>query len=103
MPVWIVSLIALIAGSVVKALLFVLGYMLFRALVLVGFSYVIYQGLDGYVSRHYGKIKALIGQLPDFVLTSLSIMKFDVYLSIVLSAIILRFSVKVASKLTFFG
>lgn len=103
MPVWIVSLIALIAGSVVKALLFVVGYMLFRALVLVGFSYVIYQGLDTYIGRHYTKLKALIGQLPDFVLTSLSIMKFDVYLSIVLSAIILRFSVKAASKLTFFG
>lgn len=103
MPVWIVGIISLIAGSIIKALLFVVGFMLFRVLLLLGFSYVIYQGADKYVLSHYDKIKAMIGQLPDFVLQSLALAKVDIFISIVISAIILRFSVKFASKITFFG
>lgn len=103
MPVWIVSLIALIAGSVVKALLFVLGYMVFRFLTLLGFSYVIYKGMDTYVFKHYDKIKSWFSGMPDFVLSSLGILKLDVYISIVISAIVLRFSLKLASKITLFG
>lgn len=103
MPVWIASLISMIVAAIAKALLFIAGYMLFKLLLLMGFSYVIYKGMDIFITHYYAQIKSLFSFLPEFVLTSLSILQFDVYISIIISAMILRFTLNVASRMTFFS
>lgn len=102
MPAFIYGAITLLVGAIVKALVFIAGFLLFKLLLLMGFSYVIYKGMDAYIFSQYDKIKGLFGQIPDFVVVSLALLNFDVYISILISAMILRFSIDIASRMTFF-
>ena len=90
-------------GGLAKALLFLLAFMVFRLLALIGFSYVIYKGFDIYAQGVLQKIMAQFGHLPEFILQMLSMAQFDVFLSIIFSAYVLKFSIKGASKITMLG
>ena len=68
-------------GGLAKALLFLLAFMVFRLLALIGFSYVIYKGFDIYAQGVLQKIMAKFGHLPEFILQMLSMAQFDVFLS----------------------
>lgn len=102
-PLLGVGLISVIVGGVAKAFLFVMAFFVFRLLALIGFSYITYQGLDYLGDWFFNKIKDQITQLPEFIVSSLSIAKFDVALSIIFSAYVLRMSIRTASKITLFG
>ncbi|WP_298079077.1 DUF2523 family protein [uncultured Cardiobacterium sp.] len=90
-------------GGLAKAFLFLLAFMVFRLLALIGFSYVIYKGFDIYAQGVLQKIMAQFGHLPEFILQMLSMAQFDVFLSIIFSAYVLKFSIKGASKITMLG
>ena len=96
-------LLVKLLGGLAKALLFLLAFMVFRLLALIGFSYIIYKGFDSYAQGILQKIIAQFGHLPEFILQMLSLMQFDVFLSIIVSAYALKFSIKGASKITLLG
>lgn len=96
-------LVALIFGSIVKAMMWLLGFQIFKLLTLIGFSVITYQGVDFFIQKIYGYIRGEINQLPDFILQSLSVARFDVYISIILSAYAIKFSIRTAKSMQLFG
>lgn len=103
LPLFATGLLSLIVGGVVKAFLFLVGFIVVRFLLLIGFSYVTYQGIDYFVQSFLQKVIDQLQGMPEFIVNTLFLCKFDVAISIIFSAYAFKFSIKTASKATFFG
>ncbi len=94
---------ALIWAAVVaigKMLLWLLGFLIVRAIVLLGISWVTYNGIDLFINSIKERIINELGNTSEFIITTLGLIKFDVCISILFSALLLRVVVNGVNGMT---
>ncbi len=98
---------ALLGGLLVglaKMLLWLLGYIIVKLFVLLGLSMVTYTGVSLILDVVKERVYSLLGSggTVDFVTITLGLIKFDVFVSIILSALTLKVTINQLDKVTKF-
>ncbi len=96
------ALLGALGVVIAQTLMWLVTHLVGRIMLLTGLSFVTYKGLEGFVDN----IRTLVidrltdSGMGEFMITSLAILKFDVVVSILLSALALKFTINAASGIT---
>lgn len=78
-------------GYLAQVLLIVIGPLVWEAVKILGFSVAAYEGFDVLMSFVRSEIQGYLGGSPAFIMPMLILMKFDVGINIILSAVTVKF------------